>query len=63
MNASNVGKQNAEMVNHQRAAELTGYSVRAIEGKRAEGVWLEGQVWKKAPDGHIMISLEGKTNG
>ena len=43
----------------KKAAELSGYSVRAIEGKRAEGVWLEGEVWRKAPDGRIMISIEG----
>lgn len=42
-----------------KAAELTGYSERAIEAKRAEGVWLEGEIWRKGPDGRIMISTEG----
>jgi hypothetical protein len=40
----------------KKAAELSGYSVKAIEAKRANGVWLEGVVWIKAPDGRILIS-------
>jgi len=43
----------------KKAAELSGYSERAIEAKRAEGVWLEGIVWIKAPDGRILISPDG----
>lgn len=43
----------------RRAAEVTGYSVRAIELKIAGGVWREGLEWVKAPDGHRMISTEG----
>lgn len=43
----------------KKAADLTGYSVKAIERKREDGVWLEGMVWRKAPDGRIMISTEG----
>ena len=42
-----------------RAAEITGYSKRAIEEKIAKGVWLEGRVWFKAPDGRRLISLAG----
>lgn len=42
-----------------KAAELTGYSRRAIEMKIARGQWREGIEWRKAPDGHRMISLEG----
>lgn len=29
-----------------KAAELTGYSRRAIELKIARGVWVEGEVWR-----------------
>jgi hypothetical protein len=43
----------------KKAAELTGYTEKAIEAKRAEGVWLEGVIWRKGPDGRIMISTEG----
>jgi hypothetical protein len=43
----------------KKAADITGYTEKAIERKRATGVWLEGDVWIKAPDGHILISPEG----
>lgn len=43
----------------KRAAELTGYTPRAIEEKIAKGVWLEGREWIKAPDGRRLISMEG----
>ncbi len=42
-----------------RYAELTGYTVRAIEEKIAKGVWRQGVEWFKAPDGHRLISIEG----
>jgi hypothetical protein len=42
-----------------RAAELTGYSKRAIEEKIARGIWREKLEWCKAPDGHRMIDLRG----
>lgn len=43
----------------KKAAELSGYSEKAIEAKRADGTWLEGVVWIKAPDGRILISPDG----
>jgi hypothetical protein len=43
----------------KKAAELSGYSEKAIQRKRECGVWLEGDIWIKAPDGHILISSEG----
>lgn len=43
----------------EKAAEITGYTRRAIEEKIARGVWLEGQVWVHAPDGRRLISLKG----
>lgn len=39
--------------------ELTGYTDEAVRGKIKRGSWLEGVVWRKAPDGHILIDLEG----
>lgn len=42
-----------------KAAELTGYSRRAIELKIARGVWVEGREWRKGPDGRRQISMEG----
>lgn len=38
---------------------ITGYTVKAVERKIEDGVWVEGREWKKAPDGHRLISLEG----
>lgn len=43
----------------EKAAEITGYTRRAIEEKIARGVWLEGREWVKAPDGRRLISLKG----
>jgi hypothetical protein len=43
------------------AALITGYTEKAIRRKIAEGVWREGEVWRKAPDGSILISIKGYT--
>ena len=36
-----------------------GYTERAVESKIEKGVWREGKEYRRAPDGHIMIDLEG----
>lgn len=41
------------------AEALTGYTVRAIERKIARRDWAEGKVWKRAPDGRILIDIWG----
>lgn len=38
-----------------RFCKLTGYSVDAVDAKRSQGVWPEGIMWKKAPDGRVLI--------
>lgn len=38
---------------------LTGYTRSAVESKVKEGVWREGREYQRAPDGHILIDLEG----
>lgn len=38
---------------------LTGYTQKAVRRKIEEGVWLEGKQYKRAPDGHILVDLEG----
>jgi hypothetical protein len=38
---------------------LTGYSVKAMERKIERGDWLEGKVWRRAPDGRIVIDVLG----
>lgn len=39
--------------------ELTGYTVKAVERKIESGVWREGHEFRRAPDGRILIDLEG----
>lgn len=43
----------------RRFCELTGYTVKAVEGKIASGAWIEGREYRRAPDGHILIDLQG----
>lgn len=38
---------------------LTGYSVKAMERKIERGDWQEGKVWRRAPDGRILIDVVG----
>lgn len=38
---------------------LTGYSVKAIQCKIHRGEWQEGKVWRRAPDGRILIDIAG----
>lgn len=49
----------APYVRIKLAAELTGYTVKAIEQKIDSGVWAFGEVWKHAPDGSRVIIMEG----
>jgi len=41
------------------AALVTGYTVKAMERKIERGDWVEGKVWRRAPDGRILIDLLG----
>lgn len=41
------------------AASITGYSAKAIRRKIENGIWLEGREYRRAPDGHVLISLKG----
>lgn len=41
------------------AATLTGYSPKAIRRKIESGIWLDGREYRKAPDGHVLISMKG----
>jgi predicted HNH restriction endonuclease len=42
-----------------RAVNYAGYTDKAVRRKIESGVWLEGEVWIKGPDGHILIDLRG----
>ena len=39
--------------------ELTGYTEKAVQRKIQSGVWREGREYRRAPDGHILVNLEG----
>jgi hypothetical protein len=49
----------ARFVRIPLAAELTGYTAEAIMTKVKRGVWLEGKEYIRAPDGSILIDMEG----
>lgn len=38
---------------------VTGYSEKAVRRKIEEGVWLQGHEFIKAPDGRILVDMEG----
>jgi len=42
----------------RKFAELTGYSEDAVRAKLKNGIWVETQHWRKAPDGRILIRLD-----
>lgn len=50
---------NARFVTIKKCSELTGYSEMAIRSKISDGVWLERNVWVKAPDGRVLINMDG----
>lgn len=39
--------------------QITGYSQKAVRRKIEEGVWLEGKQYRRAPDGRILIDMDG----
>ena len=41
------------------ANAVTGYTVKAMERKIERGDWVEGKVWRRAPDGRILIDIQG----
>jgi hypothetical protein len=42
-----------------KMADETGYTRNAIYKKCNDGVWRQGEVWHRAPDGRILIDIEG----
>lgn len=41
----------------KRFAEITGYSENAVRHKVKNGTWVEGRIWRKAPDGRIFVNV------
>lgn len=37
---------------------LTGYTEKAVRRKIETGVWVNGRHFRRAPDGHIVMSLK-----
>lgn len=37
----------------------SGYTEAAIRSKIADGTWLKDYVWRKAPDGRVLIDVDG----
>jgi hypothetical protein len=50
---------NLRYVTIERFSAESGYTPGAIRTKIHDGVWLQDQVWIKAPDGRILIDTEG----
>lgn len=42
-----------------RFVELSGYTEEAVHKKIERGVWLQDREYVRAPDGRILISLQG----
>lgn len=38
---------------------ISGYTSKSVQRKIEDGVWLEGREFRRAPDGHILVDLEG----
>lgn len=38
---------------------LSGYTEKAVRRKIEDGHWLEGKEYVRAPDGHILVDMEG----
>lgn len=49
----------APYVRIKLAAELTGYTEKAINRKIDSGAWPYGKLWTYAPDGSRMVIMEG----
>lgn len=43
----------------KKFCELTGYTPTAVYKKKSDGTWCEGKVWRRAPDGRILVDLAG----
>lgn len=49
----------ARYVRIPKFVEETGYTARAVETKIHRGVWIEGREYRRAPDGSILIDMDG----
>jgi hypothetical protein len=59
---SSIAEESDEVLRYLTIPKFSaesGYTEDAVRAKMKAGVWLEGVVWVKAPDGRILISVEG----
>lgn len=49
----------ARYVRIKKFADLTGYTEPAVQAKINKGVWIEGREYRRAPDGAVLIDIEG----
>jgi len=54
---SSVNTQ-VRLITIKKFCELTGYTEKGVNCKISTGVWLEGYIMKKAPDGRRLIDLQ-----
>lgn len=50
-------KTSTQWVLVKRFAEVTGYTENAVRHKVKNGTWVQGRIWRKAPDGRIFLNL------
>lgn len=50
---------NLRYVTIEKFAEASGYSAKAIRRKIEDGVWIETRQYRRAPDGRILIDVQG----
>ena len=43
----------------KKFVELTGYTEAAVQAKINKGIWIEGREYRRAPDGAILVDMEG----
>ena len=55
----NRGASMLRYVTIRKFAELSGYSEDAIRAKIRDGIWRMDLEWRKAPDGRILIDVDG----
>lgn len=51
-----------QYVTIKKFSEMSGYTPDAIKSKIKRGDWIQGHVWRKAPDGRTLIDTGGYDN-
>jgi hypothetical protein len=49
----------ARYVTVELAAQMTGYSPKAIRRKIEEHIWRQGREYRRAPDGRLLVDMQG----